>query len=148
MANLIPGGPDGAALAPGNQIAATHGYRSAAVVKDVSAEVREIMDGIAAVVPVREDGEAPACDALAIEACAVALRRWRHVYAYADTHGRLDRKGNETDAARVEDKAERALWRALGALGLHPQSRVALGLNLARAQSFDLARHWQEQGDA
>jgi P27 family predicted phage terminase small subunit len=132
---------------PGNTLRLKHGFRSKQLIADVSDEVNEVMDGIAAVVPVRENGEAPACDTMAIELCAVALKRWRSVYAYVDLHGVLDDKGNEQPAARVEREAERALWRALGELGLSPQSRSRLGLNLARAQSFDLARHWQEQDD-
>jgi hypothetical protein len=33
-------------------------------------------------------------------------------------------------------------------MGMTPRSRARLGLDLGRAaQSFDLARHWQEQGD-
>jgi hypothetical protein len=48
-----------------------------------------------------------------------------------------------------ELRAEGALHRCLDVLGMNPASRTRLGLNLARAaQSFDLARHWQEQGDA
>lgn len=33
-------------------------------------------------------------------------------------------------------------------MGMTPRSRARLGLDVKRVQSFDLARHWQEQGDA
>jgi hypothetical protein len=146
LANLVPGG---AAGTPGNTLALKHGARSAALVADVSAEVAEIMQGIAEVCPVRDaDGSLPDADVLAVEACAVALKRWRHVGTYCDLHGRIDEKGKQTSAAEYELRAESAYRRALASLGLDPESRVKLGLNLARtAGAFDLARHWQEQGD-
>jgi len=35
----------------------------------------------------------------------------------------------------------------MDALGMTPRARAALGLDLARTQQFDLARHWQEDAD-
>jgi hypothetical protein len=61
--------------------------------------------------------------------------------------GRIDNKGEVKQAAHYELQGEAALHRALDVLGMNPASRSRLGLNLARAQSFDLARHWQDQGD-
>ena len=126
----------------GNQRALAHGYTSAALIKDVSQETKEIMDGIAEVAPVSD-----AADVLAIEACAVSLKRWRSVVAWREAHGWIDDQGAVRPVVQVEHDAERALWRALGNLGLHAQSRARLGLTLARAQSFDLARQWAEDGD-
>ncbi len=95
------------------------------------------MDGIAAVVPVREGEAAPAADTLAIERLAVALKRYRSVVAWNEMHGRLDEKTGETkSSARYELEAERAFDRALAALGLTPESRFKLGLRLMQAEAF------------
>jgi hypothetical protein len=68
-----------------------HGFHSAALVKDVEAEVREIMEALAEAVPVREpDGSVPAADTVAIEVAAVALKRYRSVRQWCDLHGQLD----------------------------------------------------------
>ena len=48
----------------------------------------------------------------------------------------------------MHSTAENQLHRALDNLGCSPMARSKLGLNIARtAQTFDLARHWQEGGD-
>lgn len=145
LANLIK--PPPATI--GNTRAMTHGFRSAALVADVAAETLELMAALAEAAPVRDsDGGLPAADTVAIETAARALKRYRAVCAWLDLHGRLDDKGNVKEAARYELAGERALGRALDVLGMNPQSRVRLGLNLARtAGAFDLARHWQ-QADA
>ena len=58
--------------------------------------------------------------------------------AWCDLHGRVDeRTGAVKGAADHELRAERALVRALDALGMTPTSRARLGVDLARA--FDLA---------
>jgi hypothetical protein len=145
IANLRRGLP-----APiGNARAMTHGFQSEALVKDVSDEVRELAALIAETVPVKDpDGSAPAADTLAIEAAAVALKRWRSVHQWCELHGRLTDKGEVKPAANYELEGERALHRCLDALGLSPMARSKLGLNIARtAGAFDLARHWQDQGD-
>lgn len=130
----------------GNSIALKHGYRSEALVRDVQAEVRELMDALAESAPVRDpDGGLPAADTVAIETAARALKRWRSVSAYCDTYGRIDPATHEVrPAARFELEGERALHRCLDVLGMTPQSRSRLGLNIARSASFDLARHWAE----
>jgi hypothetical protein len=95
------------------------------------------MDALAAAVPVVEaDGTAPASDTVAIEAAARALKRWRHLHAYNDLHGRLTDKGNVKPSARYELEAESALNRSLDNLGCNPQARSRLGLNLARAHEY------------
>ena len=128
----------------------THGFTSAALVKDASRETRELMDALAEAAPVREpDGSLPAADTVAIEAAAVALKRWRSVSSWLDLHGRLDEQGEVRHAARFELEGERALHRCLDALGTSPMARSKLGLNIARtAQSFDLAQRWAQEGGA
>jgi hypothetical protein len=61
---------------------------------------------------------------------------------------RFDDKGEVRQAARYEVTAENQLHCALDSLGMSPTARSKLGLKIARtAGAFDLARHWQEQGD-
>lgn len=95
------------------------------------------------------DGGLPAADTIEVELAAVALKRWRHLRQWLDLHGRIDGKGEVKNAARLEVTAENQLHRALDNLGMSPMARSKLGLNIARtAGAFDLARHWQEDGDA
>ena len=146
LANL--GRPIPAAVGNGHNL--KHGFRSEALVKDVDAEVRELMDALAEGAPVREaDGSLPLSDVVAVEAAARSLKRWRSVSTWCDLHGRLDDKGEVRQAARYEVTAENQLHRALDSLGMSPMARSKLGLNIARAAgSFDLARQWaEEDGD-
>jgi hypothetical protein len=145
MANLVH-----APAAPaGNGRAVTHGFRSELLVRDVEDEIRELMDALAEAAPIRDpDGGLPGADVIAVETAARALKRWRSVSAWCDLHGRVSPETHEVrPAARYELEGERALQRCLDSLGMSPMARSRLGLNIARtAQSFDLARHWQEQG--
>ena len=130
----------------GNTRTRTHGGLATAKTMDVSAEVREVFDALAAAAPVRDfDGGLPAADEAAVEIAALALKRWRSVNAWCELHGRFEEKtGAEKPAARYELDAERALHKALDVLGMNPTSRMKLGLDVARAQSLDLARAWAE----
>jgi hypothetical protein len=130
----------------GNTHAMTHGYRSRLLVQDVAAETAELASLLAKAAPVKDtDGTAPLADTTAIEVAAVALRRWRSVHTWCEMHGRIDDKGEVKPAAHYELQGEQALHRALDVLGMNPASRSRLGLNLARAQSFDLARAWADE---
>lgn len=139
----------GQTVAPvGNTRAMKHGFRSEALVKDVEAEVRELMDALAESAPVRDpDGGLPGADTVAIEAAARALKRWRSVSTWCDMHGRIDEKTGEVkQAARFELQGEAALQRALDSLGMSPMARSKLGLNIARTgAAFDLARQWADE---
>jgi hypothetical protein len=142
LRNLRPGPAE-----IGNQRGLVHGARSELLVRDVEAEVRELMDALASSAPVRDpDGSLPAADVVAIEVAARSLKRYRHVSAWCDLHGRFDEKtGAEKSAARYELQGEAALNRALDTLGMSPMARSKLGLNIARSQSFDLAAQWAEE---
>jgi len=136
LANLKP---QPAPPAPeGNQRRLVHGGRSELLLRDVEAEVRELMDALDEAVPVRDgDGGVPVADVTAIERCARALKRYRHLSQWLDLHGRIEeRTGAVKPAAELELKAEAALAAALDGLGLTPTSRAKLGLDLART-----ARH-------
>jgi hypothetical protein len=131
LKNLIPGGGQ---AGPGNSRALAHGGRSELLLRDVTAEVRELLDALADAAPVREpDGSLPAADAIAVERAARALKRYRSVSGWLDLHGRLDDKGEVRSAANLELACERELGRCLDDLGMTPMSRSKLGLRIVQA---------------
>ncbi|MEK6273220.1 MAG: P27 family phage terminase small subunit [Actinomycetota bacterium] len=136
LANLKRGSEAPTPPAPpaGNTRALQHGGHSEALLRDVSGEVRELLDALADAAPVRNpDGSLPAADAIAVERTARALKRYRHLSSWLDLHGRLDEDtGQVKPAAELELKAERELAAALDSLGMTPASRAKLGLDLAR----------------
>ena len=133
LANLIPGG---GAAGPDNLRALTHGAISEQLVRDVTGEVRELLDSLAEAAPVKEsDGSLPAADTIAVERAARALKRYRSVSGWLDLHGRLDDKGEVRNAANLELACERELGRALDDLGMTPMSRSKLGLRLVQASA-------------
>jgi hypothetical protein len=134
LANLQPGAGAGDG---GLQRARTHGAYTEALVRDVSAEVRELMELLAEGAPVREpDGSLPAADVVAVEMAARALKRWRSVSTYCDLHGRVDPKTHKArGAARYELDCEVALDRRLDVLGMNPTARLKLGMKIARTEA-------------
>jgi Phage terminase, small subunit len=147
LANLRPG----AHVAPlGNTRTLKHGARRVILRAELDAEVAEIYRALAEAAPVRDpDGGLPAADEAAVEVAARALKRWREVNAWCNTFGRIEEKtGRVKPAVEAELACERALKAALRDLGLDPTARAKLGLDVARAQSFDLARYWQEHPPA
>lgn len=146
LANLKRGGnPPGAGHVP----ALRHGAYSEALLADVSDEVRELMEALGSTAPVREaDGSLPAADVVAFERTARLLRRYRRLEAWLDLHGEFDEKtGDVKPAARFTEEVGASLFRALAELGMTTTSRAKLGLDLARAQRFDLAQHWDDGRD-
>ena len=131
----------------------THGGRSVLLFRDVEAEVRELMEALAETVPVRDpDGSVPAADLAAVEYAARTLKRYRHLAAWCDAHGRIEeRTGKVKSAAEYELQAERSLANALDALGMTPTSRAKLGLDLQRtaasAEEVESARIARERLD-
>lgn len=136
---------------PGNEFAVKHGAAATLTVEQVSAEVAELYDVLAATAPLRDRvGELPVADEVAVEIAARALHRYRKLTAWLDLHGRLDEKGEVKGAAQFELQCERALERSLDVLGLNPTARARLGLDLADAakKAPDLARQLaQGNGD-
>ena len=55
----------------GNLRAVRHGGRSELLLRDVDAEVRELMDALGDAAPVREGGELPEADVAAVEVAAL-----------------------------------------------------------------------------
>jgi hypothetical protein len=139
--------PGAGAADAGNQRRLVHGGWSDALVRDVSAEVRELLDLLAEAAPVRDrDGGLPAADLVAVERAARLLRRYRHLEDWLDLHGVLDEKtGEAKPAARLAQEVGESLGRALAALGMDPTSRAKLGLDLVRAERSleeHLAEHY------
>lgn len=134
----------------GNRRALRHGAFATLPRDQLDEEIAQIYRALADSVPVRDaDGDLPVADEAAVEMAARALKRWRQVSLWCDTYGRFDeRRGDAKPAATYELQCERRLHEALDVLGLNPTARAKLGLDLARASSFDLARHWQEEDDA
>jgi Phage terminase, small subunit len=143
-ANLVPAPP-----APeGNARAEKHGGYRPIPRADLSADMQVFYAAFVSVVPARSsvdpDQVAPA-DEAAVEVCARAFQRWRRVGAWVEEHGEIDEEaGAERPAARFELACERALHRALDALGLTPKSRLRLGLRLMQAAA-DLSTAMSEQ---
>jgi hypothetical protein len=129
---------------PANTFALKHGAAATLTVEQVSAEVAELYDVLAATAPLRDGiGELPVADEAAVEIAARALHRYRKITTWLDLHGRLDDKTGEVKgAAQYELQCERALERSLDVLGLNPRARARLGLDLADAagKAPDLAR--------
>ena len=105
LQNLRPAPP-----APiGNSRRLLHGGRSERLVADVEVEVREMMDALGDAAPVRDpDGGLPAADVVAVEVGARALKRWRHLSAYNDLHGRIHEKTGRAQARGGSGVARRA----------------------------------------
>ena len=131
-----------------------HGGRSELLFRDVESEVTELMEALGETVPVRDpDGSIPAADMAAVEYAARALKRYRHLSAWCDAHGRIEEKtGAVKSAADYELQAERSLANALEALGMTPTSRAKLGLDLQRtaasADELEAARVARERLDS
>lgn len=144
LANLRPG------RAPeGNLRALRHGLRSRQpppVVLDPL--VREIEEALGLDLPLQaEGGGPPPADRYAVELAAIALLRVRRVSAYLSLHGDVDEKGRLRPELEGLGKAVEHAARMLDRLGCSPRARVALGLDVARAQSFDLAMEMSKLTD-
>jgi hypothetical protein len=144
LSNLKRGNND----APvGNTRTLKHGAYARVAAEALDEKATTIFDALSADAPLRDtEGSLPAHDAVVVRLLADCLVR-------------LDRVGGWTVGREATDDGQRALElerklrdQALDlaeSLGMTPRSRSKLGLNIARtAQSFDLARHWQGQGDA
>lgn len=118
----------------GNARAVRHGGYAALPLTQLQGEAREIYEWLAAAAPLRDEiGELPAADEAAVEVAARALKRWRAVWMWCESFGRLDEKtGAEKPAARYELACEASLNRALTVLGLTPEARLKMGVDLVR----------------
>ena len=132
LANLVDAPP----APPGNTRAMKHGaYAAIARVDD---KVREVFDAIADDVPLRErDGGLPAADTVIVQLLAEALVRRAGIAEYLAREA--DAAAEEKRPPRLEESVlnfERRLRqeaaRYADQLGMTPQSRSRIGLDLAR----------------
>lgn len=141
LANLVKVPP----ATTGNRRALSHGGYAEVAAEALSAKTSEVYDALAADAPLRdEQGGLPRHDSVQVRLLADVLCRLDSVGGWLD--GRWATK-EARPVLELESRLRREAADYLDALGMTPRSRAKLGLNIARtAQSFDLARHWQEQG--
>lgn len=144
LANLRKGG---APAAPqGNRRTVKHGAYAVIARDRVDAKVREVFDALAEDAPLRaRDGGLPAEDAAMVRLTAETMCRLDDVTSYLGARGWLDENGDpRTVVLELEGRLRREAGDFLEALGMSPRSRAKLGLDVARAQTFDLAKHWAD----
>lgn len=131
----------------GNRHHVTHGGYAAVVAGRLEAKQREVFDALAADAPLRDAvGELPRHDTVAVTMLAKALCRLEDVERHLTQRGLVDDDGNDRPAVDLERRLRGEVADWVDALGMTPRSRARLGLDLTRAQHFDLAQHWA-QGD-
>jgi hypothetical protein len=123
----------------GNRVSVVHGAKAQVPQVRVEAKSAAIAEQLAAAAPVRDsDGSLPAHDQAVVQMLATALCRLEDVGAWLDEHGVIDGKGKVRSAAGWERRLQSHALKLMAALGMTPQSRAKLGLNLAR--TADLAQ--------
>jgi hypothetical protein len=123
--------------------ATKHGAHSEVLPARISEKARAVAAEIAAAAPVRDsDGQLPVHDQELVRMLATVLCRLDDVGAWLDQHGSLDRKGKLRSAANWERRLQSQALRFMQQLGMTPQSRAKLGLNLAK--TADLATAMSE----
>lgn len=133
----------------GHLPALRHGGYARVAAERLDEKAREVFDALAADAPMQDTGGLPAADAALVRLAAEVLCRLDDVGANVRDFGLFDQ---ETGAIRpvveLESRLRREAADHLDALGMSPRSRARLGVDVARAQHFDLARHWaDEDGD-
>jgi hypothetical protein len=120
----------------GNKRAVVHGAKA----EPPANRVRELEDGIytalAQAAPVRDADELPAADAATVRLAARTLARLESVSEWLDQHGPLDAKGKPRSAANWERRLTATAAKLLASLGMNPQARARLGVDIKR---IDLA---------
>lgn len=142
LANLRTGGGPGPPR--GNVRALVHGgtARKATLIAAGSWAER-IYAELEAEAPMRSaDGSLPVHDRQAVELLASALARLQNVEAWLSARPAVDEKGEVWPAEDVASRLRREIAGWLDRLGMTPAARASLGVDVARAQSFDLAVHW------
>jgi hypothetical protein len=151
LANLRRGPQPGLKPAPrGNTLGLRHGGRAEITIPGLDQARQDIFDRLSASAPVRDErGELPAADEATVELAARALARHRSVDNWLAVHGILDEKtGEPKKAVYYAESSARTADGLLAKLGMNPKDRAALGLDVARASQFDLARHWQDEDES
>lgn len=142
LANLRRGGTPAAA---GNRHRVSHGGYAEVAAARLDVKQTELVQALAADAPLRDhDGELPRHDTVAVTMLAKCLCRLEDVEAYLTLRGLVDDEGSERPAVDLERRLRGEVADWLDALGMTPRARARLGLDVARAQTFDLARHWAD----
>jgi hypothetical protein len=140
LSNLRRGGP----ITPMNAL--RHGGYASVAVEALDAKAKTVFAALSADAPMRdEQGDLPRYDTVAVRLLADCLCRLDSLSAW------LAGRWATTEASPALDLERRLRDQALDlceALGMTPRSRARLGLDVKRAQSFDLAAAWAAQGDA
>lgn len=145
LANLQRGGGRPASVE--HRPALRHGAYAAIAGDRLEAKARDVFDALAADAPLRAtDGGLPAADGAMVRLAAEALCRLDNVTDYLARRGIEDGRGElRTAVLDVEARLRREAADHLDALGCSPRSRAKLGLDVARAATIDLARHWADE---
>lgn len=148
LANLRPGGAPPPPA--GNVRALVHaGTARKATLIQAGSWAALIYSELEAEAPMRSaDGGLPVHDRQAVELLASALARLQNVEAWLAARPAVDEKGEVWPAEDVAARLRREIASSLDALGMTPRARAALGVDVARAQSFDLAQHWAAESAA
>ncbi len=136
---LVKGDKD-IALPKGTTGAAHPATKHGANAQPPAVRVRELEDGIyaslASSAPIREGNALPPADEATVRLAARTLARLESVSEWLDREGPLDRKGKVRSAALWERRLTSTAARLLGTLGMNPQARAKLGVDIKR---IDLA---------
>jgi len=121
-----------------------HGAYARVAAGRLDAKALEVMEALAADAPLRDaDGGLPAADGALVRLAAEALCRLDSVADYLARRGIEDENGElRGTVLEIEGRLRREASDHLEGMGMSPRSRARLGVDVARAQSFDLARHW------
>ena len=142
---LVPGA---GAFAPGSTPANLKGgLRSRRPSQEIMDPVLDaVIEDLEARVPIRdEDGDVPPWLREACWSAGVKKLQVTRCARYIAQHGETDERGRwrpENDGlVKATEGYERSLERLAMTVGAHARA----GLDLRRAEHFDLARHWQEE---
>lgn len=141
-AALVPGGVPPAPK--GNDRGVRHGAYARVAAGRLNAKAAEVFAALAADAPLRDAaGALPAADGALVRLAAEALCRLDSVAEFLARRGIEDDNGElRAGVLDIEGRLRREASDHLDALGMSPRSRARLGLDVARAQSFDLAQMW------
>jgi hypothetical protein len=129
LANLQKGGP---AAPGGNRRAERHGGYSQIAKRDLDEKVAEVYAAIGEDLPLREDGQVPRADAVALRLLAECLCRIESVSDFLGRRGWQDKDGEVRPAVDLERRLRAEALDLLRELGLTPAARAKLGVELVR----------------
>lgn len=146
LANLQRG-PRPPAPPPGNVRGLVHGGTArAATLVAAGSWAERIYRELEGEAPMRSaDGSLPVHDRQVVELLASALARLQNVEAWLATRPTVDEKGQAWPAEDVAARLRREVAGYLDALGMTPRARAALGVDVARAATFDPLADWQRR---